>query len=103
MVWSDDPAADYDRYCEMQEQAYQDMIHGMTCRDCSGHIEINPDDDSAWGWCKEQGDYVRLDDLVSEIDCESYDGPANPDPDWREQERGDYLYDLMRDREIEDR
>lgn len=73
MACTDDPAHDWDVYCDMKEKAYKALTDGKTCRDCRGKCEINPDDDSAWGWCREQGDYVYLDDLVSDIDCEEYE------------------------------
>lgn len=72
MVWTDDPAHDWDVYCDMQEKAYKALICGKTCRDCS-NCEVNPDDDSKWGWCRDIGEYVTLDDYVSEIDCEAFE------------------------------
>lgn len=71
-MWTDDPAHDWDVYCDMQEKAYKALIHGKTCRDC-GQCEVNPDDDSIWGWCRDIGEYVTLDDIVSEIDCEDFE------------------------------
>lgn len=43
MMWSDDPAHDWDVYCDMQEKAYKALIQDKTCRDC-GKCYVNPDD-----------------------------------------------------------
>lgn len=72
MVWSGDPSHDWDIHCDIQERAYKALIHGKACKDCA-MCETNPDDDSAWGWCRECGEFVALDDLVSDIDCEDYE------------------------------
>lgn len=72
MIWSDDPAHDWDVYCDMQEKAYKALIQDKMCRDC-GKCYVNPDDDSAWGWCRECDDYVLLDESVKEIDCEDFE------------------------------
>lgn len=72
MTRTDDPGHDWKVYCDMQERAYKELIRDKTCRDC-GKCEISPDDDSKWGWCRDIGEYVTLDDLVGEIDCEGYE------------------------------
>ncbi len=33
MMWSDDPAHDWDVYCDMQEKAYKALIQDKMCRD----------------------------------------------------------------------
>ena len=35
-------------------------------------------------------------------DCETFDPSASFDPAWEEWERGDQLYDAMRDRQMEE-
>lgn len=71
-MWSDDPAHDWDVYCDMQEKAYKALIQDKTCRDC-GKCYVNPDDDSAWGWCRGCDDYVLLDESAEDIDCEDFE------------------------------
>lgn len=70
-----DPAAEWDRYCERQEQAYKAMIADKTCEDC-GNCEV-PDDrfenPGRIGYCRDCGEFVSLDDTPIEFDCERFE------------------------------
>lgn len=72
MAWSDDPAHDWDVYCDMQERAYKALIHEKTCADC-GKCDKSPDERTEYGYCREIWEYVLLDDSVEEIGCDTYE------------------------------
>lgn len=71
-----------------------------TCRDCN-HCHECPCGEH--GFCEEIGEFVELDAVITVgSDCDEFDAAAGFDSGWEEADRGDYLYDLMRDRQLEE-
>lgn len=67
-VRTDDPAHDWEVHCAELEAQEAGRMRGKVCRDCH-QCEVNPDDDSRWGWCACLGDWCDLGEPVGEIDC----------------------------------
>lgn len=76
MIPSDDPAHDWDVYCDEQERAYKALVEGKTCGDCDNCEEP---DEKHWknpermGYCKTVGEFVSLDDSVEQEECEDFE------------------------------
>lgn len=70
------------------------------CEDCN-HFHECPC--GKHGYCDACDEFVSSSNLVTVgEDCDEFDAAASFDPGWEEAERGDYLYDLMRDRQLEE-
>jgi hypothetical protein len=74
-MWSDNPAADWDRFCEEQEREYQNYIYGKTCKDC---IHFRDPEDSGYkgtgiGYCKVNDDFGEASYLVSDSECQEFE------------------------------
>lgn len=71
------------------------------CRDCT-HFDGCPCG-CGYGWCSEIGEHVDgFGVVIVGEDCETFDASASFDPAWEEWERGDQLYDAMKDRQMEE-
>lgn len=70
-----DPAAEWDRYCERQEQIYQALITEKTCEDCSNCVVPDKcyDNPGRIGYCRDIGEFVSLDDSPKKLDCERFE------------------------------
>lgn len=71
-----DPAAEWDRYCECQEQAYKALIEDKICEDC-GNCEVPDgrfDNTGRIGYCTGCREFVSLDDTPNGLDCERFEG-----------------------------
>lgn len=58
---------------EQAERAHAQMICDATCGDCEECV-LSPDPNTRWGWCLQYDDYVELNDIVADIDCDHYHG-----------------------------
>jgi hypothetical protein len=69
-------AAEYEAKCEAEDEEYQDFIRGKCCRDCQNCYEPEEygfDNPTEIGFCIENREFVGLNDLVTDIECQTFE------------------------------